>query len=94
MTEEQIKRELIRIAISEIGKKNVASASVTPVADSDDREALEIIVMLKPDAPDVSGKTYMSVLLKAYDLLGALKDQRRPGLFLDRLPTPSVSATK
>ncbi len=94
MTEEQIHRELAKIAVSEIGKRNVASASVKSVVDFDDNEALEISIVLKHDAPEVSGKTYISVLVKAYDFLGPLKDTRRPGLALERVPAASVSSAK
>lgn len=94
MTEEQIRRELVRIAVSEIGKRNVHSARADLVVDFDDREVLEVLVILKHDAPEVSGKTYMSVLLKSYDFLHTVNDQRRPSLALDRQPSPSVSHAK
>ena len=94
MTEEQIPRELAKIAVAEIGKKNVASVSVRSIVDFDDKEALEISVVLKHDAPDVSGKAYIAVLVKAYDLLAPLNDTRRPGLALDRAPAASVSSAK
>jgi hypothetical protein len=94
MTEEQIHRELAKIAVSEIGKKYVASASVKFVVDFDDKEALEVSVVLKHDAPLVSGRTYISFLRKAYDLLHTLGDARRPGLTLDRLGTDSLSLAK
>lgn len=94
MTEDDIRKELIRIAVSKIGKKNVASASVKPDVDFDGTEALEILVTLKPDAPSVSGETYISVLLESRDFLYAQDDERRPSLALDRAPRTSVTAAK
>jgi hypothetical protein len=94
MNESEIRKELARIAATEIGKKNVASVSVKSVVDFDDKEALEVSIVLKHDAPEVSGKTYISVLVKAYDFLGSLGDDRRPGLALDRMPTATVASAK
>lgn len=94
MTEDQIRRELARIAVSEIGKKHVASVSVKPDVDFDDGEALEILIVLKPEAPSVSGKTYTSILLKAYDFLNARQDRRRPSIALERSPATNASTAK
>lgn len=94
MNEDEIRKELIRIAVSEIGKRNVASASVKPDVDFDGTEALEILVTLRPDAPSVSGDTYISVLLKSRDFLYAHDDERRPSLALDRVPRASVTTAK
>jgi hypothetical protein len=94
MTEEDIRRELTKIAVTEIGKRNVASSSVRPVVDFDDKAALEVAIVLRHDAPEVSGKTYISILVKAYDFLGALGDSRRPGLALDRMPSATVASAK
>jgi hypothetical protein len=94
MTEDDIRRELARIAVLEIGKKSVASTSVKPDVDFDEGETLEILVVLKPDAPSVSGKTYTSILLKAYDFLHAQKDKRRPSIALERLAAPVASTAK
>ena len=94
MTEDEIQKEVLRIAVSEIGKKNVASASVKPDVDFDGTEALEILVVLKPDAPSVSGKTYIAVLLKARDFLYAQEDERRPSLALNRAPRARVATSR
>jgi hypothetical protein len=94
MTEDDIRRELSRIAVSEIGKKHIVSTSVKLEVDFDGGEALEVLVVLKPDAPIVSGKTYTSILLKSYDFLHAQKDARRPSLSLDRAPAASVSPAR
>jgi len=94
MTEDEIQREVLRIAVSEIGKKNVASASVKPDVDFDGREVLEITAVLKPDAPRVSGDTYLSVLLKARDFLYGQGDERRPSLSLDRVHRANASTAK
>ena len=48
MTEDKIQQEVLRIAVSEIGKKNIESASVKPEIDFDGREILEITAILKP----------------------------------------------
>lgn len=84
MTENEIRQELARIAVAEIGKKNVVSTTVRPDVDFDDGEALEVLIVLKPEAPNVSGETYASILLKAYDFLHAEKDARRPSIALER----------
>lgn len=94
MTEDEIQKEVLRIAVSEIGKKNVASASVKPDVDFDGKEILEIAVVLKPDAPNVSGKTYIAVLLKSGDFLFTQQDERRPSLALDRVRRARVVTSK
>lgn len=94
MSEDEIRRELVRIAVSEIGKKNIASTSVKPDVDFDGGEALEVLVVLKPDAPSISGETYTSFLLRSYDFLHAQSDLRRPSLALDRASVASASTEK
>ena len=94
MTEEDIRRELAKIAVTEVGKKNVASVTVRPVVDFDDKEALEVSIVLKHDAPEVAGRSYIAILVKAYDFLGSLGDNRRPGLALDRSPTATIASAK
>ena len=94
MTEDEIQKEVLRIAVSEIGKKNVASASVKSDFDFDGKEVLEIAVVVKPDAPRTSGDTYISILLKARDFLYEQNDTRRPTIALDRAQRASVSTAK
>ncbi|MCE9522683.1 MAG: hypothetical protein K8S25_09660 [Alphaproteobacteria bacterium] len=94
MIEEDIRKELARIAVSEIGKKNVASAAVEPDVDFDDKEILQITIVLKPEAPRVSGETYSSILLKAHDFLFEQNDTRRPTIALERAHVTSVSTAK
>ena len=94
MSEDEIRKELLRIAVAEIGKKNVASATVEPDVDFDGTQALEITVTLKPDAPSVSGEIYLSVLLKLRDFLYAQEDDRRPSLALDRAQKENVATAK
>ncbi len=92
MTEDEVQREVLRIAVSEIGKKHIAAASVKPDTDFDGGEALEVLIVLKPDAPSVSGKTYTSILLKSYDFLHEQNDRRRPSITLERTQTSAATA--
>ena len=94
MTEEDIRKELIRIVVSEIGKKNVVSASVEADVDFRGEDVLEISITLKPDAPSVSGDAYLSILLKARDFLFAQADGRRPSIALERAHRTNVSTAK
>ena len=94
MTEEEIRKEVVRIAVAEIGKKHVASATVKPDIEFDGAEALEIGVVLKADAPRITGKTYIAVLLKTRDFLFAQKDERHTRLALGRAPRARVAASK
>jgi hypothetical protein len=94
MTEEEIRAEIVKIAVAEIGKKHVVRADVETTDDFGDGEQLQISVKLRPDAPSSSGDTYVSILLKARDFLASIGDARRPSILLERSPNPNLSLAK
>lgn len=77
-------KALSRIANKAIGREHVLSITVQPEDDFQGGEALNIHVTLRPEAPDVSGKTYLDILIEARDYLAAHDDNRRPTISLER----------
>lgn len=71
---------LIRQALTAVlGGKNVVRVESRPTTDSQDREALKVMVVIAPDAVrEIEGPAVLDALVKVRERLREMKDERSP----------------